>query len=221
MSSKSWILGGLAAGLALVGAIAVLLTPSIFSSLIGHLTPRSTGASRAVVVVVGSGLAGTVAAITAARAAAGGVDVVVLEKEERTGGNSAKASSGINALSPEAGDFAELFRSDTLQAGSNVNAAGLVDVLVVSATLKTLTSCVGRPSGWRRGGAPCCSASSAALLSGGEQAGPGFPGRVWTGFEQQRAAWGAQLPADARQHQRPQRRLLHHQQAGGAPVPAQ
>lgn len=44
-------------------------------------------------IVIGSGLAGMSAAIEAADARA---KVIILEKEERTGGNSAKATSGIN-----------------------------------------------------------------------------------------------------------------------------
>jgi succinate dehydrogenase/fumarate reductase flavoprotein subunit len=45
------------------------------------------------VTLVGSGLAGMSAAIEAADARA---KVILLEKEQRTGGNSAKATSGIN-----------------------------------------------------------------------------------------------------------------------------
>lgn len=46
------------------------------------------------VVVVGGGLAGLTAALTAARA---GARVTLLDKEPRLGGNSAKATSGISA----------------------------------------------------------------------------------------------------------------------------
>eukprot|EP00754_Rhynchopus_humris_P031354 Rhum_TRINITY_DN15333_c12_g1::Rhum_TRINITY_DN15333_c12_g1_i2::g.152447::m.152447 len=49
--------------------------------------------SPARVIVVGGGLAGLTAAVYAAKA---GAHVVLLEKEARTGGNSAKATSGIN-----------------------------------------------------------------------------------------------------------------------------
>lgn len=82
------------------------------------------------VVVVGSGLAGTTAAITAAEAAPD-ARVLLLEKETGTGGNSNKASSGINALTPEVGDSSEAFRSDTLKSGGGLSRPELVDVLVV------------------------------------------------------------------------------------------
>lgn len=83
------------------------------------------------IVVLGSGLAGTTAALAAADAAAGSAEVVVLEKEPRMGGNSMKASSGINALSPDQGDSAEAFREDTLRSGGGLSVPELVDTLVV------------------------------------------------------------------------------------------
>lgn len=58
------------------------------------------------VVIVGGGLAGCTATLAAAQP---GVEVVLIEKEKRLGGNSAKASSGINALNPPGGDSQELF----------------------------------------------------------------------------------------------------------------
>eukprot|EP01061_Rhynchopus_euleeides_P007696 TRINITY_DN16771_c0_g1_i1.p1 TRINITY_DN16771_c0_g1~~TRINITY_DN16771_c0_g1_i1.p1 ORF type:complete len:1191 (+),score=481.32 TRINITY_DN16771_c0_g1_i1:91-3573(+) len=59
-----------------------------------HHAERQSQHDPATVVVVGGGLAGLTAAVHAARANA---KVIVLEKEARTGGNSAKATSGINA----------------------------------------------------------------------------------------------------------------------------
>ncbi|EFN54784.1 hypothetical protein CHLNCDRAFT_134736 [Chlorella variabilis] len=82
------------------------------------------------IVVVGSGLAGTAAALAAAESAGPDVEVVVLEKEARAGGNSMKASSGINALTPDQGDAAEAFREDTLRSGGGLSAPELVDTLV-------------------------------------------------------------------------------------------
>ena len=55
------------------------------------------------VVVVGGGLAGLAAALTAAGDASRptpGFEVVLIEKMPKLGGNSMKASSGINALNP-------------------------------------------------------------------------------------------------------------------------
>lgn len=57
----------------------------------------AAGASHAgTVVVVGAGLAGMTAAITAAEADPS-VHVIVYDKEPHLGGNSAKATSGMNA----------------------------------------------------------------------------------------------------------------------------
>jgi hypothetical protein len=84
------------------------------------------------IVVVGSGLSGTAAALTAAEALGQRGEVVVLEKEGRAGGNSMKASSGINALTPEHGDAADTFREDTLRSGGGLAMPQLVDTLVVS-----------------------------------------------------------------------------------------
>ncbi|XUY36770.1 NADH-dependent fumarate reductase, putative [Leishmania panamensis] len=73
------------------------------------------------VVIIGSGLAGQCAAIEAARH--GAKEVVIIEKETRLGGNSAKATSGINAwgtaVQKAAGvhDSGELFEKDTFASG--------------------------------------------------------------------------------------------------------
>ncbi|CAM9716063.1 unnamed protein product [Discosporangium mesarthrocarpum] len=72
------------------------------------------------VVVVGGGLAGLAAAIEASRA---GAKVMLLEKEKRIGGNSAKATSGINGALTEAQgligatDSFEAFIDDVLKSG--------------------------------------------------------------------------------------------------------
>ncbi|KAJ3108348.1 cleavage and polyadenylation specificity factor subunit 2 [Phlyctochytrium planicorne] len=72
------------------------------------------------VVVVGSGLAGLSAAIEAYRC---GAHVTILEKEPRVGGNSAKATSGMNAVptmhQAEHGikDSIHLFEQDTVRSG--------------------------------------------------------------------------------------------------------
>eukprot|EP00475_Leptophrys_vorax_P001706 TRINITY_DN10940_c0_g1_i1.p1 TRINITY_DN10940_c0_g1~~TRINITY_DN10940_c0_g1_i1.p1 ORF type:complete len:492 (+),score=44.88 TRINITY_DN10940_c0_g1_i1:364-1839(+) len=85
------------------------------------------------VVVVGGGLAGLSAALEVVRL---GGTVLVLEKSERLGGNSAKASSGMNAActGPQAAlgieDKLEDFVKDTEKSGKGLSDVGLVDVLV-------------------------------------------------------------------------------------------
>jgi hypothetical protein len=81
-------------------------------------------------IVVGTGLAGLAATLTILD---NGGRVVLVEKEMRMGGNSAKASSGINACCPHGDaieDSKELFKNDTTKsAGEGANPA-LIDVLV-------------------------------------------------------------------------------------------
>ena len=133
------------AGLFLTGARFYSLHrpgPGLMSGLVARHVPR--------VVVVGSGLAGTAAALAAAGAAPPGdpLEVVVLEKEPRPGGNSMKASSGINALAPEQGDAAAAFRDDTLRSGGGLSVPELVDTLVVR---RRRRSTVGLPAFFSRG----------------------------------------------------------------------
>ena len=96
-------------------------------------------------VFSGGGLAGLSASIAALEA--GASRVVLVEKERDVGGNSAKASSGINAYGTHsqrangvADDTADLFYRDTLAAGDRENDATLVDILV-SAMRWTVGAC--------------------------------------------------------------------------------
>ncbi|CEO99188.1 hypothetical protein PBRA_001094, partial [Plasmodiophora brassicae] len=77
------------------------------------------------VAVVGGGLAGMVAALEASSAGAG---IVLVDKEARLGGNSAKASSGINTAVDE-GDVPD-FIADTVRSGKGHSNSDLVKVLV-------------------------------------------------------------------------------------------
>ena len=81
-------------------------------------------------IVVGTGLAGLAATLTILD---NGGRVVLIDKETRIGGNSAKASSGINACCPHGDEIADskaLFMNDTTRsAGLGAN-PGLIDVLV-------------------------------------------------------------------------------------------
>uniref|UniRef100_A0A915ISI2 fumarate reductase (NADH) n=1 Tax=Romanomermis culicivorax TaxID=13658 RepID=A0A915ISI2_ROMCU len=91
---------------------------------------------RKTVVVVGGGMAGLAAAVEASRI---GAKVVVIEGQKTTGGNSAKATSGINGCQTKAQnvlkihDSHDLFFGDTLKAGHRENDVDLVDVLVHNA----------------------------------------------------------------------------------------
>jgi flavocytochrome c len=85
--------------------------------------------SKPTLVVVGSGLAGTTAAL-AASSENPSANIIILEKEERTGGNSMKASSGINAVSIENGDSPSTFVEDTLTSGGGLSDPALVQTLI-------------------------------------------------------------------------------------------
>ena len=88
--------------------------------------------SRIDVIVVGGGSAGLTAALTAASA---GCSVLVLEKQESVGGNSAKASSGVSALSPKASEEdVRLFVQDVMASGRGLSDPLLVDTLVRNST---------------------------------------------------------------------------------------
>ena len=81
-------------------------------------------------VIVGSGLAGLSAALNILDR---GGTVVLVEKEHLLGGNSNKASSGINGCCPQNdtyGDSLESFRNDTVKSAGVVADLGLIDTLV-------------------------------------------------------------------------------------------
>ncbi|ORY91221.1 FAD binding domain-containing protein [Syncephalastrum racemosum] len=78
------------------------------------------------VVVIGGGLAGLSAAIEAATTSTA-TRVLLLEKEKQVGGNSAKATSGINGVQR---DQMEAFEQDTLQSGGGRSDMKLVHKLV-------------------------------------------------------------------------------------------
>eukprot|EP00815_Leptocylindrus_aporus_P000308 CAMPEP_0116059224 /NCGR_PEP_ID=MMETSP0322-20121206/5666_1 /TAXON_ID=163516 /ORGANISM="Leptocylindrus danicus var. apora, Strain B651" /LENGTH=953 /DNA_ID=CAMNT_0003543559 /DNA_START=437 /DNA_END=3298 /DNA_ORIENTATION=+ len=81
-------------------------------------------------VVVGSGLAGLT---TTLKILDRGGKVVLLEKEHRIGGNSAKASSGINACCPlnaTYGDSLDSFQKDTIKSAGDAANLPLIQTLV-------------------------------------------------------------------------------------------
>ena len=83
-------------------------------------------------VIVGAGGAGMAAAIMAQQA---GLDFVLLEKMPYVGGNTTKATGGMNAAEThyqkEQGieDSVELFAADTMKGGHNINDPALVQTL--------------------------------------------------------------------------------------------
>ncbi|KAI9266521.1 FAD binding domain-containing protein [Phascolomyces articulosus] len=80
------------------------------------------------IVVVGGGLAGLCATIEAATLDPS-LNVILVDKEANIGGNSAKATSGINAMT-EAGDSLDAFEKDTLESGGGLSNTDLVHKLV-------------------------------------------------------------------------------------------
>lgn len=78
-------------------------------------------------IVIGGGLAGLVTAISVAER---GASVIVIEKTKSAGGNSAKASSGINSVG--SGDAAELesFLSDTIKSQNGRGDPELAKILI-------------------------------------------------------------------------------------------
>jgi aspartate oxidase len=87
------------------------------------------------VVVVGGGLAGLTATLQASQLAQDlkvDLSITVVEKCGRPGGNSMRASSGINALTPSNDDTCELYAKDTLASGGGLSNPELVSTLVVS-----------------------------------------------------------------------------------------
>ncbi|CDS11770.1 hypothetical protein LRAMOSA04033 [Lichtheimia ramosa] len=85
-------------------------------------------AQKTTTIVVGGGLAGLSAAIEAATTNAA-MHVILVDKENNIGGNSAKATSGINGMT-ETGDSWEAFEHDTLESGGGLSNESLVHKLV-------------------------------------------------------------------------------------------
>jgi flavocytochrome c len=95
------------------------LTQQSVSSGIGNNEPVH-------IIIIGAGLAGLSAAIEASRTGSN-VKILMLEKEERCGGNSAKASSGMNAaptlVQEKYGvhDSVDSFYNDTIKSGGGLS----------------------------------------------------------------------------------------------------
>lgn len=87
------------------------------------------------VAIIGSGLAGLSAAYEVSKALQAELPqakVVIFEKNNVLGGNSAKASSGINAVNAAAGDSTQAYAADTTKSGGGFSNEELVATLAVS-----------------------------------------------------------------------------------------
>jgi flavocytochrome c len=104
----------------------------VMSASIGALTAQEALAPIRPpdAIVVGSGLAGLAASLNILDR---GGTVVVLEKEHSLGGNSNKASSGINGCCPQKdayNDSLESFRNDTIRSAGDTADVALISTLV-------------------------------------------------------------------------------------------
>jgi flavocytochrome c len=100
------------------------------TSFVGALGLSQTQIQAPDAVIIGSGLAGLAAALNILDR---GGTVVLLEKEHRLGGNSNKASSGINGCCPQNdtyNDSLDSFRNDTIKSAGPVADLPLIDALV-------------------------------------------------------------------------------------------
>ena len=115
--------------LAIIVAYMYLFSPMSFSQIVSRMSGDEKGTR---VVVVGGGLAGISAAIEASRH---GASVTIIEKEKNIGGNSAKATSGINGAGTEAQkamnilDTVDKFVQDTVSSGDGDSSEVLVRTL--------------------------------------------------------------------------------------------
>lgn len=124
-----------AAGIVLI----VILLPSFPTpepSLSDMASRADDGVSQ--VIVVGGGLAGLTATIDAVKH---GASVTIIEKEGQLGGNSAKATSGINGAGTEAQkvkgikDSVKLFIDDTIASGDGLSKPNLVNTLASNSAM--------------------------------------------------------------------------------------
>jgi NADPH-dependent 2,4-dienoyl-CoA reductase/sulfur reductase-like enzyme len=112
----------------------LLLAWQPLALLYSHLSNHKRSDMPPVVAIVGGGLAGLAAALEASSTLATeqpAARILLLEKAPTLGGNSAKASSGINVLNPEGGDSEELFAADTRRSGGGRSVESLVSQLAV------------------------------------------------------------------------------------------
>lgn len=118
-----------------IAVTVVLVIVLVTSSLLPHISNMSASTEPAQVIVVGGGLAGMSATIEAVRH---GAHVTILDKEMSLGGNSAKATSGMNGAGTRAQrdngieDSVEAFKQDTLKSGDGLSNPELVNILATN-----------------------------------------------------------------------------------------
>ena len=123
----------IAAVIATAFVILVIITFSFFPQIETMLSSRSS--DDADVIVVGGGLAGLSATIEAVRH---GARVTIVEKEKTLGGNSAKATSGMNGAGTaaqrhlEIEDLPEYLLADTEKSGDGRSKPELISILATN-----------------------------------------------------------------------------------------
>lgn len=91
-------------------------------------------------IIIGTGIAGLSAAYESYNISNGTIKILLVEKEPSFGGNSMKATSGINILNTpvqqkaNAHDSSNLFYEDTMVSGKNISSPQLVSTLVTDST---------------------------------------------------------------------------------------
>ena len=120
---------------------ATITSTTTFTTTTAGAAVPSSGAAPPDVIVVGTGVAGMT---TALRLLDRGAHVVLIDKETKVGGNSAKASSGINGCCPphsrserNSNDTVDAFAADTAKSAKR-NADGLIGLLAAKSS-ETLT----------------------------------------------------------------------------------
>ena len=134
MPSRTMIrLAFIAAIITTAVVVLIIITFSFFPQIEVMLSSKSSGGAD--VIVVGGGLAGLSATIEAARH---GARVTIVEKEKSVGGNSAKATSGMNGAGTAAQknldieDTPELLDADTMKSGDGRSKPELVSILATN-----------------------------------------------------------------------------------------
>ena len=113
--------------------ILVIITFSFFPQIETMLTTKSSDSVN--VIVIGGGLAGLSATVEAVRH---GAHVTLIEKEKTLGGNSAKATSGMNGAGTtaqrnlEIEDTPEAFMADTEKSGGGRSKLDLISILATN-----------------------------------------------------------------------------------------